>query len=404
MILNRKIQFNKDKIFFLFVLFLFLLLSVLSLTNVYGYDSENITDISNIPINNDTISINNYSDDINNSINDTNTSNINNDTSTVIDDSTHLIEDNSICTTVGSSSQFNSSGVSGAISIAINTGAVVSGSAVIASSYNKNLYNMSYILIIYSPSSSYSIANNQFISIYNDYFNFNYKFNNINNINSINNINNINNVFGLENYVKDKFIFNNFIFQLQDDYMGYNIFGYLNFETFFDSQITNYPFNPGIISDFIFIIGSNNQDSILNIDHRYNNYNSGHVTYNRTHNQISERSYENYSIKFDNIDYNNIFDLLPYENIPESSDTANYDNEYNVVLISSSYFTGKGVESFNKFIKAVSNFNFNKMIISNEFSSIPFFESVDAPILTISFFVAIFIEHHNNGKEHFNHI
>jgi len=71
-----------------------------------------------------------------------------------------------------------------------------------------------------------------------------------------------------------------------------------------------------------------------------------------------------------------------------------------ILPISSLNFKGNGFDNFNNFIKKVANINYNKIDNDEDISIIQDFQSSSYSTLTILFFIKIFMDFHNNGKEH----
>ena len=120
--------------------------------------------------------------------------------------------------------------------------------------------------------------------------------------------------------------------------------------------------------------------------------------------KISKRSTNLY-----NIDFNSFYPIQYYN--PNFNNYEEYYNDINdyianhIVLIisnsnSNSILNGNH-ENFNNLIKEVANLNFNK-VDDEDTSSIGNFQSSPKPTLTILLFIKIFMEHHDNGKEHLN--
>lgn len=104
---------------------------------------------------------------------------------------------------------------------------------------------------------------------------------------------------------------------------------------------------------------------------------------------------EFYSIfQYYNSNFNNFNNYNGY-----CSDINDFIN-HNIVVSIPSNSHGISFEYFNNFIKEINNLNFNKIDDGEDISIIQSFQSSPKPILTILFFIKIFIEHHNNGKEH----
>jgi hypothetical protein len=85
-----------------------------------------------------------------------------------------------------------------------------------------------------------------------------------------------------------------------------------------------------------------------------------------------------------------------------NSDINEYLNQEFILIISSLNFKGNGLENFNNFIKKVAKINFNKFDNDEDISIILYYQSSSSTNLTILFFIKIFMDFHNNGKEHLN--
>ncbi|KZX12083.1 hypothetical protein [Methanobrevibacter curvatus] len=111
------------------------------------------------------------------------------------------------------------------------------------------------------------------------------------------------------------------------------------------------------------------------------------------------------SINIENINYNSFYSILQYysSNFNNYYDYYNYINLYvkhTTISLTSSDFKGTPLLKFNNFIKEISNLNFTK--IDEDKQNIIIHDSSTSfkPTLTILFFIKIFMEHHDNGKEH----
>lgn len=109
------------------------------------------------------------------------------------------------------------------------------------------------------------------------------------------------------------------------------------------------------------------------------------------------------SIKEDNIDFNSLFSIFKYSDKYNKYDHDNVNdyliNHPVVILISNSDFKGTDLEKYNNFVNELSTINFNKIGANEQTSAILPFESRPKPILTVLFYITIFMEHHDNGKE-----
>ncbi len=113
------------------------------------------------------------------------------------------------------------------------------------------------------------------------------------------------------------------------------------------------------------------------------------------------------SVKMNNIDidFNNFYSATQYyeddtTNSEDTNDNNNYLNNYNLVtLLSTSDFQGKGIHNFYNFIKEVSNFSLNNVNTKEDTSLLDLFDTGPTPTMTILFFITLFMEHHDNGKE-----
>jgi len=148
-------------------------------------------------------------------------------------------------------------------------------------------------------------------------------------------------------------------------------------------------------------------DYSTNDTHLNANHKNTAVYYRINNDDCLEKTEEQFT-KLDNIDFNNIYYIFQYYNYDFNND--NYFNDinnhinYNVVfLTSSSDFKGTSFKNIDNFIKEVSNLNLNKNN-ANEDTSIDydFQSSCYKPTVTILFFIKIFMDHHDNGKEHLN--
>jgi len=142
-------------------------------------------------------------------------------------------------------------------------------------------------------------------------------------------------------------------------------------------------------------------DSNLN-----DNYKSIDVYYTIDNDDNLEETEEQFT-KFDKIDFNNIYSIFQYYNSDFNNDNyftdINNHINYNVVfLTSNSDFKGTSLKNINNFIKEVSNLNLNKNDFKEDTSIVFVFQSDFKPTFTILFFIKIFMEHHDNGKEHLN--
>ena len=124
--------------------------------------------------------------------------------------------------------------------------------------------------------------------------------------------------------------------------------------------------------------------------------------------QIDGDNFEKIELKstnFDNFDESIFYSSLQYY-IPNDSDDYYVDiNNHinkNIAFLISSYYKEFDFEHFNNFIKDVSNYNFNKVTNNNDSSIIQDFQSCPEPIFNILLFIKIFMEYHDNGKEHLN--
>jgi len=152
---------------------------------------------------------------------------------------------------------------------------------------------------------------------------------------------------------------------------------------------------------------SNQSDVSLKDSYLEGNYKNNNIHYLADNGNNSEKT-EGKSIKLDNLNCNNFYSIFQYCN-PNSNDYNDHCNDinnhinYNVVFLTSSLdFKGTGLENSNNFIKEVSNLNCNKIDDDEDTSIIHDFQSNSNPILNILFFIKIFMEHHDNGKEHLN--
>ena len=111
------------------------------------------------------------------------------------------------------------------------------------------------------------------------------------------------------------------------------------------------------------------------------------------------------NIDSDSIDSNSVYLISSFFN-PDFNDyfidICVYVNNDIVLIISTLDFKGHGFESFNNFIKKVANFNFNKVENHEDIPLFQDFQSRSNVTLTILFFIKIFMDFHNNGKEHLN--
>jgi len=101
-------------------------------------------------------------------------------------------------------------------------------------------------------------------------------------------------------------------------------------------------------------------------------------------------------------DYNSNYNSNNYEGY--YNDINNHINNYIVLLISNSNsnLNGYGNGNFKNIIKEVANLDFNEVDNGEDTSTIGDFQSSPKPIFTILLFIKIFMEHHDNGKEHLN--
>ena len=148
-----------------------------------------------------------------------------------------------------------------------------------------------------------------------------------------------------------------------------------------------------------------------NENHFNDNYKNSDVYYLRDNGdnlyKISEKS-----TNLDTIDYSSFYSIFQDYNSNYNSD--NYEGYYNdindhknnyiVLLIShsNSNLNGQGNGNSNNLIKKVTNLNFNRVDNDEDASTIWDFQSCPKPIFTILLFIKIFMEHHDNGKEHLN--
>ena len=97
-----------------------------------------------------------------------------------------------------------------------------------------------------------------------------------------------------------------------------------------------------------------------------------------------------------------IIDLNDYIPIQNYNDINDYINQ-NIVVFISSNSQGNGYENLYNFIKKVANINFNKFDNENEdILILEDHQSSSYQTQTILFFIKIFMDYHNHGKEHLN--
>ena len=111
------------------------------------------------------------------------------------------------------------------------------------------------------------------------------------------------------------------------------------------------------------------------------------------------------STQSERVDFNNVYFISLYLDPGFNgyyNDILDYFNHNIVLSISSSNFKGNGFGSFNNFIKKVANIYFNKVDNHEDTLIIQDFQSSFHRTLTILFFIKIFMDFHNNGKEHLN--
>ena len=121
----------------------------------------------------------------------------------------------------------------------------------------------------------------------------------------------------------------------------------------------------------------------------------------------SEKHYKDIDVKpidLDIINYNDFYSFINQYD-PNSQEFFNDINEQinkDILLpISSLNFKGNG-ENFIQIIKKVANINFNKNDVDEEISIIQDNQSISFQTLTIPFYIKIFMDYHNHGKEHLN--
>ena len=133
--------------------------------------------------------------------------------------------------------------------------------------------------------------------------------------------------------------------------------------------------------------------------------NNNYLTDNRDNlDKLSEKSFN-----LDNIDFNSFYSIQ-YYNFINYEEYYNNLNDYinnNIVIItlnsnSNLNFSGNGFDNSNNLIKEVSNLNFAKVDDADDTSTIGDLQSSFKLNLTILLFIKIFMEHHDNGKEHLN--
>lgn len=134
-------------------------------------------------------------------------------------------------------------------------------------------------------------------------------------------------------------------------------------------------------------------------------YEDNYAFYTIDRNDRLEKIREN-SIKGDNIDFNSLFSIFQYTDKYNKYDHDNVNdyliNNPVVILISNSDFKGTDLEKYNNFVNEISTINFNKIGANEQTSAILPFESRPKPILTVLFYITIFMEHHDNVKESSN--
>jgi len=147
------------------------------------------------------------------------------------------------------------------------------------------------------------------------------------------------------------------------------------------------------------------KDYFTNDNHFKGNYKSTDVYYIIGNDNSLEKTEKQFT-KLDNIDLNNIYSVFQYydsdfNNDNYFTDINNYIN-YNIVFLTSSSDL-KSLKNTNNFIKEVSNINLNKDDCKEDTSIVFAFQSSGSkPTFTILFFIKVFMEHHDNGKEHLN--
>ena len=99
-------------------------------------------------------------------------------------------------------------------------------------------------------------------------------------------------------------------------------------------------------------------------------------------------------------DHDSIHDFDNYEGY--YNDINDYINNYIALSISKSNSNLNGNGNSNNLINEVANLNFNKIDNDEDTSTTWDFQSSPKPIFTILFFIKIFMEHHDNEKEHLN--
>ncbi|MCL2157232.1 MAG: hypothetical protein FWH54_04335 [Methanobrevibacter sp.] len=114
---------------------------------------------------------------------------------------------------------------------------------------------------------------------------------------------------------------------------------------------------------------------------------------------------ETKSTKLESIDSDDFYSIINYydpnsEGI--SNDLGDYLNQDIILSVSSFNFKGNGFDSFKIFNKKVAIINFKNIDNDEDISIIQDFQSSSNVTLTILFFIKIFMDFHNNGKEHLN--
>lgn len=157
------------------------------------------------------------------------------------------------------------------------------------------------------------------------------------------------------------------------------------------------------------LLSPNFYHSNYNNELLYGDYGGGNAFYPLNKKDSLEKIGEN-SIKAGNRDFNSFFSAFSYNsNYNEYTDSNIYNDNYFinpplVILISNSNldFKGTSIEKYNNFLNEISNLEFNKIAINEDISVIKSLESRPNPIFSALFFITIFMEHHDNGKEPLN--
>ena len=134
-----------------------------------------------------------------------------------------------------------------------------------------------------------------------------------------------------------------------------------------------------------------------------------HITNNSKNTDISylrdtTEKIEGKAVYLDNIGFNEVYFIFNFYGSDFEwyfNDIYDYINQEIILPVSLSS-KGNGFENFNNFIKKVANIEFNNIDNDEDISFIQSFQSSSNTTLTILFFIKIFMDYHNNGKEHLN--